>query len=160
VTPSRLAPTLVALVAAALCVAVAATASPPGSMGGAGAVEIPNLGKNRPGDAAAGYKLFQGFCAHCHTFRATGERRTVNGVSGRNLDKFKPTYSKVVTTIVQGGGGGVVAEGFLDHLSFKEIYDIATFVSKYSGSPRSYTAEQIKKREQQLRAAAAAKTSP
>jgi mono/diheme cytochrome c family protein len=88
-----------------------------------------------PGDPVKGQQVFQRFCARCHNFAANGTHSTATGgVAGSDLDALKPTYSRVVTAIVQGEGG-LPAEYFLARLTFQQIYDVAAFVSKYAGKP-------------------------
>jgi mono/diheme cytochrome c family protein len=88
-----------------------------------------------PGDPVAGKKIFQQFCARCHNFAANGTHATAKGgVTGSDLDVLKPRYARVVTAIVQGEGG-LPAEYFLARLTFQQIYDVASFVSRYAGKP-------------------------
>jgi mono/diheme cytochrome c family protein len=89
----------------------------------------------KPGDPVAGRKIFKDFCAPCHNFKATNSVATLarkEGVAGSDLDVLKPRYSRVVAAVVQGEGG-LAAEYFLRRLTFKQIYDVAAFVSKYAG---------------------------
>jgi mono/diheme cytochrome c family protein len=92
----------------------------------------------RPGDPEAGRKIFKQFCAQCHNFRATASQASAAmvkaGHAGSDLDVLKPSYPRTVTAIVQGEGG-LAAEYFLRRMTFKQIYDVASFVAKYAGKP-------------------------
>jgi len=75
-----------------------------------------------PGDPANGKKLFvSSGCGSCHTLKAAG----TNGTSGTNLDKSKPSYSKCVDSITNGGKGMPAFKGVL---STTQIQDISAFI--------------------------------
>jgi hypothetical protein len=77
---------------------------------------------NNPGDPANGKKLFvSNGCGSCHTLKAAGTK----GTTGTNLDKSKPSYSKCVDKITNGGKGMPAFKGVL---STKQIQDISAFI--------------------------------
>jgi hypothetical protein len=104
----------------------------PGLPGAVGLKEEGNL-SSLPGDPVKGLAVFRAFCSGCHNFKAAGLQGQFK--SGSDLDDRKPTYSKIVTLIVQGGGGGAPSKRLLQELTYEEIYDVAKFVALYAGKP-------------------------
>jgi mono/diheme cytochrome c family protein len=86
-----------------------------------------------PGDPVAGLETFRAFCAGCHNLKAAGLQG--KNKPGSDLDQRKPSFTKIVTLIVQGGGGGAPSKRLLAQLSYDQIYDVATFVALYAGKP-------------------------
>jgi cytochrome c6 len=79
------------------------------------------------GDAAAGKQVFASAgCGGCHTLKDAG----TNGTVGPNLDQAQPALSKVVTQVLNGGGG---MPPFKGNLSDKQIADVAAYVVKATG---------------------------
>jgi cytochrome c2 len=75
-----------------------------------------------PGDPANGKKLFGSTgCGQCHTMKAAGTK----GTSGPNLDKTKPSYSRSIDSITNGGPGMPAFKGVK---TTKEIQDLAAFI--------------------------------
>jgi cytochrome c553 len=75
-----------------------------------------------PGDPANGKKLFvSSGCGSCHTLKAAGTK----GTTGTNLDKAKPSYSKSIDRITNGGKG---MAPFKAVLSTKQIQDLSVFI--------------------------------
>jgi mono/diheme cytochrome c family protein len=129
----------VAMLAPGTLVAYAKTSS--GSKAVHGTAGIPGLPgfvgqkegdlANVPGDPVRGLAVFRGFCSGCHNFKAAGLQGKFK--SGSDLDARKPSFAKIVTLIVQGGGGGLPSKQLLQELSFQQIYDVAAFVALYAG---------------------------
>ena len=79
------------------------------------------------GDANAGKQVFEtAGCKGCHTLKDAGATGTV----GPNLDQLKPSLSKVVPQVLNGGAQ---MPAFKTTLSAKKIADVAAYVVKASG---------------------------
>ena len=75
------------------------------------------------GDAAAGKEVFASAgCGGCHTFSAAGS----SGSVGPNLDDASPSFDKVVSQVMNGGGP---MPSFNGDLTPQQIQDVAAFVS-------------------------------
>ena len=104
----------------------------PGLPGAVGLKEQGDLTK-LPGDPVRGLEIFRVFCSGCHNSMAAGLQG--DNKSGSDLDGRKPTYTKIVQLIAQGGGGGAPSKQLLQQLTFDQIYDVAKFVALYAGKP-------------------------
>jgi mono/diheme cytochrome c family protein len=98
-----------------------------------GAVGLPEISGQLPGDPVAGVDVFRVFCAGCHNMKAAGMQG--DRKPGSDMDERRPTFAKIVTLIVQGGGGGAPSKQLLEQLTFQQIYDVAAFISVYAGKP-------------------------
>jgi mono/diheme cytochrome c family protein len=89
-----------------------------------GAVTVP-----AEADVTAGARVFadQG-CGSCHTLAAVGS----DGQVGPDLDALRPTYERIRSKVVAGGG---VMPSYRDLLTTEQIRDVAAFVATRAGSP-------------------------
>jgi mono/diheme cytochrome c family protein len=75
-----------------------------------------------PGNARLGAAVFASAgCSGCHTLKAAGAQGTI----GPNLDKLKPAYATVVTTVTKGKGA---MPPFKGTLTVTQIQNVAAYV--------------------------------
>jgi mono/diheme cytochrome c family protein len=94
------------------------------------APEPPVPAQYKNGDPAAGKQVFTSKgCTACHTLKDAGATGTV----GPNLDVSKPTLSRAVDRLLNGGNaGGAAMPPFKGALTTKQIADVAAYVVKAS----------------------------
>jgi mono/diheme cytochrome c family protein len=78
------------------------------------------------GGKASGAAVFAQNCASCHTLAAAHAKGTV----GPNLDEKKPSESRVLRQVTDGGGG---MPAFGGRLSKAQIAAVAAYVAKSAG---------------------------
>jgi hypothetical protein len=80
--------------------------------------EVKNVNR-LPGHPVAGVAIFRMTWAGCHNSLAAG----LEGANkeGSDFDNRRPTYTKIVVLIVQGGAGGLGLEAHLQELSYPQI---------------------------------------
>ena len=78
------------------------------------------------GNPANGKKVFISTgCGVCHTLKAT----KAVGVLSKNLDKTKPAYAKIVSSVTNGMKGKIgIMTAYKNVLSKTQIQDVAAFV--------------------------------
>lgn len=87
-----------------------------------------------------GATAFAERCGGCHTIAAAGttgskpdgEINSKDRTNGPNFDQRKESYASAITAIRQGGFSGAIMPGNI--VTGQEAEDVATFLSKYSGS--------------------------
>ena len=115
--------------AAPAALAIRATQKTPGNPG--------------PGNVAKGQTIFNGyFCAACHTLKAAGPG--AYGQLGVNLNKVKGgvPFETAKAVVVNGLPAALPLYptqmvGYKNVLTDTEVEDVATFVSKYSGTRKT-----------------------
>ena len=100
-------------------------------------------GNPGPGNVAKGQTIFNGyFCAACHTLKAAGPG--AYGQLGVNLNKVKGgvPYETAKAVVLNGLPAALPLYptqmvGYKNVLTDTEVEDVATFVSKYSGTRKT-----------------------
>jgi len=77
-----------------------------------------------PGNPAAGKKVFVANCGTCHTLKAAGAKSVI----ASNLDKKKPAYALIISTVTNGRTTKGVMPAYKGTLTAKQIRDVAAFV--------------------------------
>ena len=87
-----------------------------------GVFKVVAAAASTPGDARLGAAVFASSgCSGCHTMKAAGAAGNI----GPNLDKVKPPYATIVTTVTNGKGS---MPPFKSTLTAKQIQDVSAYV--------------------------------